>query len=64
MQAALGGRVDIMTIDGLVEMTIPKGSQPDAVLMLRGRGLPRLTGTGSSAGRGDQLVHIKVKVPT
>lgn len=56
--------MDIMTIDGMVEVTIPKGSQPDAVLMLRGRGMPRLTGTGVSHGRGDQLVHLKVRVPT
>ncbi|CAN0423638.1 unnamed protein product [Ascophyllum nodosum] len=63
-QAALGGKVDIATIDGMVEVTVPKGSQPDAILMLRGRGLPRLTGSGLAAGRGDQLVHLKVKVPT
>ncbi|CAM9545862.1 unnamed protein product [Ectocarpus sp. 4 AP-2014] len=62
-QAALGGKVDIMTIDGMVEVTIPKGAQPDAVLMLRGRGLPRLTGSGASAGRGNQLVHLRILIP-
>ncbi|CAN0482906.1 unnamed protein product, partial [Hapterophycus canaliculatus] len=63
-QAALGGKVDIMTIDGMVEVTVPKGAQPDAVLMLRGRGLPRLTGSGASSGRGNQLVHVKILIPT
>ncbi|CAN0526903.1 unnamed protein product, partial [Scytosiphon promiscuus] len=63
-QAALGGKVDIMTIDGMVEVTVPKGAQPDAVLMLRGRGLPRLTGSGASSGRGNQLVHLKILIPT
>lgn len=53
-----------MTIDGMVEVKIPKGAQPDAVLMLRGRGLPRLTGTGASSGRGNQLVHIRIQIPT
>ncbi|CAN0157761.1 unnamed protein product [Ectocarpus fasciculatus] len=53
-----------MTIDGMVEVTIPKGAQPDAVLMLRGRGLPRLTGSGASAGRGNQLVHLRILIPT
>lgn len=56
--------MDVLTIDGMVEVTIPKGTQPEAVLLLRGRGLPRLTSSGSSAGRGDQLVHLKVQVPT
>lgn len=53
-----------MTIDGMVEVTVPKGAQPDSVLMLRGRGLPRLMESGSSSGRGNQLVHLKILIPT
>lgn len=64
IKAALGGKVDVLTIDGMVEVTVPKGSQPDAMLLLRGRGLPRLTSSGSRAGRGDQIVRLKVEVPT
>lgn len=66
MQAALGGKVEVLTIDGMVEVTVPKGSQPesDVMLLLRGRGLPRLTTSGSPTGRGDQVVRLKVEVPT
>ncbi|CAN0189208.1 unnamed protein product [Discosporangium mesarthrocarpum] len=49
----------------MVEVTVPKGSQPGKVLLLRGRGLPRLTMAGASSGsRGDQVVHLRVHVPT
>jgi molecular chaperone DnaJ len=59
-QAALGAQIDVPTIDGNVEMTIPAGIQSGKVLRLRGKGVPSL----QSSGRGDQLVHVFVEVPT
>jgi molecular chaperone DnaJ len=41
-------------------MKIPPGTQPGAVLRLRGRGMPALRGRGV----GDQLVTVKVEIPT
>jgi molecular chaperone DnaJ len=59
-QAALGTEVDLLTFDGLETLKIPEGTQPGTQLRLRGKGVPRLNGSG----RGDLFVHIEVKVPT
>jgi len=58
-QAALGGEVDIETIDGDLKLRIPGGTQPDTAIRLRGKGVPHLHGLG----RGDHYVRIKVTVP-
>jgi molecular chaperone DnaJ len=63
-QAALGDRLIVPTVDGDVELTIPPGTQHGKVFRLRGRGFPRLRSDGSNSGRGDQLVHVAVQVPT
>ena len=42
--AALGGAVEIPTIDGKVKVKIDSGTQPGKVLRLRGNGLPNVTG--------------------
>jgi molecular chaperone DnaJ len=58
-QMALGDTVEIPTLRGRAEMTIPAGTQSGKVLRLRGQGLPVLDGRG----RGDQLVRLFVEVP-
>ncbi len=58
-EAILGGRVDVPTIDGLVTMTVPKGSKTGTVLRLNGKGVPEAqTGT-----RGDEYVRLRVELP-
>lgn len=59
VQAALGVELEIPTLEGPAELRIPEGTQPGALLRLRGKGMPRLRG----AGRGDQRVQVKVVVP-
>ena len=39
MQAILGGTVDVLTLGGMVEVKVPQGTQPDAKLVLRGKGI-------------------------
>jgi molecular chaperone DnaJ len=63
-QATLGDKVIIPTVDGDVELSIPAGTQTGKIFRLRGKGFPRLRSDGSNSGRGDQLVHIQVAVPT
>jgi molecular chaperone DnaJ len=58
-QAALGTRLTIPTLDGDTEFEFEPGTQPGAVVVLRGRGLPVLQGFG----RGDQRVLVNVAVP-
>ncbi len=57
--AALGGTVEIPTIDNKVKVKIESGTQPGKVLRLRGKGLPQVNGYGT----GDILVNISVYVP-
>lgn len=60
--AALGGNVEIPTIDGgKVRIKIESGTQPGKALRLRGKGLPAVQGYGR--GMGDMVVNISVYVP-
>ena len=60
--AALGGQVDIPTIDGQkVKIKIEPGTQPGKTLRLRGKGLPAVKGYGN--GMGDLVVNISIYVP-
>ena len=58
--AALGGTTTIPTLEGDVELNIPAGTQPGAVLRLRGKGMPKLR----YRSRGDLMVRVNVRVPT
>ena len=57
-EAVLGARVNVPTPTGTVTMTVPKGSNTDTVLRLRGKGVLRRDG-----GHGDELVTLKVMLP-
>jgi DnaJ-class molecular chaperone len=57
-EAVLGGRIEVSTVDGSVTLTVPKGSNTDTRLRLRGKGVPLAGG-----GRGDHYVTLKVVLP-
>ena len=57
--AALGATVSVPTLDGEEELRIEPGTQPGAVLTLRGRGMPSLR----RGRRGDQRVVVNVVIP-
>ncbi|MBP3472245.1 MAG: molecular chaperone DnaJ [Paraprevotella sp.] len=59
--AALGGSVEIPTIDSKVRIKIEPGTQPGKVVRLRGKGLPAVQGYGY--GTGDLIVNISVYIP-
>ncbi|MEM2140746.1 molecular chaperone DnaJ [Nitrososphaera sp.] len=56
---ALGSEFKIPTLDGSEKLKIQQGTQPDSLIRLKGKGLPRYGATG----RGDILVKLDVKVP-
>lgn len=59
-QAALGAEVMVPTLDGEEKMAVSPGTQSGAVVKLRNRGVPHLRHNG----RGDELVLVRVAVPT
>lgn len=58
--AALGGSIDVPTLEGELVLTIPPGTQSGQTFRLTGKGLPKMR----SHGRGDMLVRVSVAVPT
>jgi molecular chaperone DnaJ len=61
LQAILGCRLEVNTVDGLVELMIPSGTQPNTVMKLENRGVPRL---GNPVSRGDHMLTILIDIPT
>jgi DnaJ-class molecular chaperone len=59
VEAALGTKIRVPTVTGMIQLTIPAGTQSGGKLRLKGRGIPHLRG----GGRGDQFVVIQVTVP-
>ncbi|MFC7444911.1 MULTISPECIES: J domain-containing protein [Mesoflavibacter] len=57
--ALLGGKVEIPTINGIVNMNVPKGTQNGKTLRLKGKGMP----VYNSKSFGDLLAQIEVVLP-
>ena len=57
--AALGGTVEVPTIDGKAKVTIEPGTQPGKTMRLRGKGLPVI----NRSERGDIIINISVYIP-
>ena len=60
VQAALGTRLTVPTLDGDEPVEVPEGTQSGHVIRLRGRGIPHLRNSGR---RGDQLIDVFVMTP-
>ena len=58
--AALGGEINVPTLDGKASLKVPAGTQSGTVFKLRGKGMPHLRGSG----HGQLLVRVAVEVPT
>ena len=60
VQAALGDKIEVPTLESKKTLTIPKGTQPGEVFRFKGEGIPSLR----NRRKGDQIVHVMVKTPT
>lgn len=58
-QAVLGDTVQMKTLEGMISIKIPEGSQSGDILRIRGKGVPESRGYG----HGDLLVELKVEIP-
>lgn len=58
-EAVLGGRVEVPTASGRVQLTLPKGTSSGKTFRLKGKGA-----RGKAGHVGDQLVTIKIVMPT
>ena len=56
-QAAMGGEIEIPSLDGKIKCKVEPGTQPGTTLRLRGKGVPVLN------GRGRGPVTIRVEIP-
>lgn len=60
VQAALGDKIKVPTLNGDKKLQIPKGTQPGDVFYFRGEGIASLR-TGR---QGDQIIQVDIKTPT
>ena len=58
-QAALGATIEVPTLDGPHELSVPTGTQSGEVFKLRGRACP----VRAAASVGDLLVQVNIEVP-
>jgi molecular chaperone DnaJ len=59
IDAVLGTKLKVPSLEGMIDVTIPAGTQADSVLRLRGKGLPSFGG----GYRGDLNLRIEVHIP-
>ena len=60
VSAILGDEIAIMMLNEKTSLKIPPGTQPNTVIKLKSKGMPRL----NSGGFGDLFVEVQVQIPT
>ena len=58
--AMLGGEAEVQTLSGKIRINIPAGTQPEQLIRLSGRGMPKVK---SPQTHGDLYVRVKVHIP-
>ncbi len=59
VQACLGSKIEIPTIDGTADLNIPAGTQSESTFRLKGEGIKHINWNG----KGNLYVNVKVVVP-
>lgn len=60
VSAILGDEITIMVLNEKTSLKVPPGTQPNTVIRLKGKGMPRI----NSSGYGDLFVEVQVQIPT
>ena len=60
VQAALGDKIKVPTLNGKKKLDIPKGTQPGELFYFHEEGIPSLR----TSRRGDQIIQVEIKTPT
>ncbi len=60
VQAALGDKISVPTLNGDKTLKVPKGTQPGDIFYFHGEGIPSLR----TSQRGDQIIQVAIKTPT
>ena len=58
--ALLGGEAEVNTLGGKIRVNIPVGTQPEQLIRLTGRGMPKVK---SPESKGDLYVRVKIQIP-
>lgn len=58
-EAVLGGKVEVPTVSGRVQLTLPKGTSSGRVFRLKGKGARNM----ATGAYGDQLVTVRIVLP-
>lgn len=59
VKAALGGKIQVPTLEGNYEFNIPEGTEQGTSFIIKSKGIPHIRGTG----RGDLKFSIEIEVP-
>ena len=59
VDAAFGTEIKVPTLEDMEKVKIETGTQPNSILKLKGKGLPRQ----NSGRRGDQYIRVVVEIP-
>lgn len=57
-QIVLGDTLEVKTVDGMVKVKVPEGTQPGSLIRITGKGV-----TGLRGGKGDHYLRVKLEVP-
>jgi len=59
VQGALGAEIEVPTLEGKMQYSIPEGTQTGTVFKIKGKGIPNIRGNG----RGDLYFKVNIEVP-
>ncbi|TSC84730.1 MAG: chaperone protein DnaJ [Parcubacteria group bacterium Gr01-1014_13] len=58
-QAVLGDHIEVETLDGIIKIAVPEGTESGQLIRIKGKGIQHL----QRNNRGDHYVKVKIKVP-